>query len=230
MPGSIYKRSGARRAVIVSPAQLAAMLEPAGFKNRLIILQACFSGQFVPALEGPRTVVATACCRRPIVVRLLGRERLDILWRCPDQPGVAAARPFRPSSSGAPRDDPRRWEQRRHDAVESADRASAADTADWLAALDAREPEGGQRAGRRSRLLGIGAISCMRTLLRPTGFVDSPFGHDGKVARLAGGLNWFAAVELIRVEGNKRVSRPSWCRSRGSKAASTTTWPRNGRR
>jgi dihydropteroate synthase len=46
----------------------------------------------------------------------------------------------------------------------------------------------------------------MRTLLRPTGFVDAPFGHDGKVARLAGGLNWFAAVELITVEGAKRVS------------------------
>ena len=46
----------------------------------------------------------------------------------------------------------------------------------------------------------------MRTLLRPTGFVDSPFGHDGKVARLAGGLNWFGMVELIRVEGSKRVS------------------------
>ena len=46
----------------------------------------------------------------------------------------------------------------------------------------------------------------MRTLIRPTAFVDSPFGHDGKVARLAGGLNWFAAVELIGIEGNKRVS------------------------
>ena len=46
----------------------------------------------------------------------------------------------------------------------------------------------------------------MRTLLRPTGFVDSPFGHDGKVARLAGGLNWFGLVELIRVEGRKRTS------------------------
>ena len=46
----------------------------------------------------------------------------------------------------------------------------------------------------------------MRTLLRPTAFVDSPFGHDGKVARLAGGMNWFAAVELIGVEGHKRVS------------------------
>ena len=45
-----------------------------------------------------------------------------------------------------------------------------------------------------------------RTLIRPTAFVDSPFGHDGKVARLAGGLNWFAAAELLRVEGNRRVS------------------------
>jgi dihydropteroate synthase len=46
----------------------------------------------------------------------------------------------------------------------------------------------------------------MRTLLRPTAFVDSPFGHDGKVARLAGGLSWFAAIELIQVDGHKRVS------------------------
>src|SRR5947209_7853881 len=46
----------------------------------------------------------------------------------------------------------------------------------------------------------------MRTLLRPTAFVDSPFGRDGKVARLAGGLNWFAAVELISIEGHERTS------------------------
>jgi dihydropteroate synthase len=46
----------------------------------------------------------------------------------------------------------------------------------------------------------------MRTLIRPTGFVDSPFGHDGKVARLAGGMSWFASVELLAVDGNRRVS------------------------
>jgi dihydropteroate synthase len=46
----------------------------------------------------------------------------------------------------------------------------------------------------------------MRTLLRPTGFVDSPFGHDGKVARLAGGMNWFSAVELISLEGHARAA------------------------
>lgn len=45
-----------------------------------------------------------------------------------------------------------------------------------------------------------------RILIRPTGFVDSPFGCDGKVARLAGGLNWFSAVELLAIDGNKRTS------------------------
>ncbi len=42
-----------------------------------------------------------------------------------------------------------------------------------------------------------------RTYLRPTGFVDSPFGHDGKVARLVGGLGWFAAVEVLREENGR---------------------------
>ncbi|WP_205481831.1 dihydropteroate synthase [Sphingomonas arenae] len=42
----------------------------------------------------------------------------------------------------------------------------------------------------------------VRRILRPTGFVDAPFGHDGKVARLAGGLNWFAQVEIMSVDGD----------------------------
>ena len=40
-----------------------------------------------------------------------------------------------------------------------------------------------------------------RLYLRPTAFVEAPFGHDGKLARLAGGLLWFSAVELIRRDG-----------------------------
>ena len=42
-----------------------------------------------------------------------------------------------------------------------------------------------------------------RIYLRPTAFVDNLFGHDGKVSRLAGGLGWFSAVELIRAEGTR---------------------------
>lgn len=45
---------------IVSPRQFADSLARHGARNRLIILQACYSGQFVPALAAPRTVVVTA--------------------------------------------------------------------------------------------------------------------------------------------------------------------------
>src|SRR5688572_27914354 len=45
-----------------------------------------------------------------------------------------------------------------------------------------------------------------RIYLRPTGFIDAPFGFDGKVARLAGGLQWFALVELIRFDEAGRNS------------------------
>lgn len=46
----------------------------------------------------------------------------------------------------------------------------------------------------------------LRHYLRPTAFVDAPFGHDGKVARLAGGMLWFAAVERVTTEGTSRIS------------------------
>jgi dihydropteroate synthase len=45
------------------------------------------------------------------------------------------------------------------------------------------------------------------TYLRPTGFVDAPFGFDGQVLRLAGGLCWFSAVEVIRVEDGVRIAQ-----------------------
>jgi dihydropteroate synthase len=44
-----------------------------------------------------------------------------------------------------------------------------------------------------------------RVYLRPTAFVDAPFGLDGRVARLAGGLNWFAAVEIVAEDGARLV-------------------------
>ena len=69
-----------------------------------------------------------------------------------------------------------------------------------------------------------------RTYLRPTGFVDAPFGFDGRVARLAGGLAWFSAVEWSR-DGETRLipvaelgrhldeeSRPIWQRLTGARA------------
>ena len=44
-----------------------------------------------------------------------------------------------------------------------------------------------------------------RLYLRPTAFVDAPFGLDGQALRLAGGMCWFSAVEIILVEGGRRT-------------------------
>lgn len=44
-----------------------------------------------------------------------------------------------------------------------------------------------------------------RLYLRPSQFADSPIDRDGEVARLAGGLLWFSAYELIAVESGKRI-------------------------
>jgi len=45
-----------------------------------------------------------------------------------------------------------------------------------------------------------------RTYFRPTAFVDTPIGFDGQVARLAGGLSFFSAYEVITVEGGRRTA------------------------
>jgi dihydropteroate synthase len=46
-----------------------------------------------------------------------------------------------------------------------------------------------------------------RLYLRPTGFVDAPFGFDGQVARLAGGLVWFSGVEAIAADADGRFAQ-----------------------
>ncbi len=43
--------------------------------------------------------------------------------------------------------------------------------------------------------------------LRPTAFVDSPIGFDGQFMRLAGGLSFFSAFEVIEHDGAKRTGK-----------------------
>ena len=47
----------------------------------------------------------------------------------------------------------------------------------------------------------------MALYLRPTAFIDSPVGFDGQFMRLAGGMSFFSAFEVIAVEDGARVSK-----------------------
>src|SRR5258705_13278518 len=131
-------RDPARGAAVIAPAQLAAMLDQPAFKNRLIILQACFSGQFVPVLAAPRTVVATASssmkssfgCSAGNDWTFFGYALINQAMRQPD----TFVRQFRRAFGTI-----LGWEQR-SDFEPSSPQISVGDqTAGWLAALDARE-------------------------------------------------------------------------------------------
>jgi dihydropteroate synthase len=47
-----------------------------------------------------------------------------------------------------------------------------------------------------------------RLYLRPTGFVDAPFGYDRQLLRLAGGLCWFSAIEMFDADRSVRQLVP----------------------
>jgi hypothetical protein len=53
-------RDGERATGNIAPSRLAAMLDDAGIKNRLIMVSACYSGIFIPALQNETTVTMTA--------------------------------------------------------------------------------------------------------------------------------------------------------------------------
>jgi len=133
-------RDPARGAAVIAPAKLAAMLDQTGAKNRLIILQACFSGQFVPVLAGPRTVVATASssmkssfgCSAGNDWTFFGYALINQAMRQPD----SFIRQFRRAFVTIVG-----WEERLQVVSSSPQIEVGSETAGWLAALDAREPK-----------------------------------------------------------------------------------------
>lgn len=56
-------RDARRGGGAVAPARLAAMLDDAGVRNRLLILSACYSGVFVPRLADANSAVVTAAAK-----------------------------------------------------------------------------------------------------------------------------------------------------------------------
>jgi dihydropteroate synthase len=52
--------------------------------------------------------------------------------------------------------------------------------------------------------------------LRPIQFVDTPIGRDGEVARLAGGMQWFAGYEVIEGSAKRTISIAEFDRTLGA--------------
>jgi len=58
-PAGLAVEAGSRREML-SPSALAAMLDAAGVRRRVVIISACYSGVFIPALANADTLVITA--------------------------------------------------------------------------------------------------------------------------------------------------------------------------
>ncbi len=133
----INYRDVARGSSVITPVQLAAMFSDKQFENRLIILQACFSGQFLSALSGPRTVVATASsefrssfgCSADNDWTFFGHALVNQAMRRPD----TFARQFRRAVVSI-----YGWEKKLGIDASGPQISIGAETAGWLAALDAR--------------------------------------------------------------------------------------------
>ena len=133
-------RDPARGSAVVTPDQLAAMLNGPGIKNRLVILQACFAGQFVPALQSPSSVVATAAsemtssfgCTAGNDWTFFGYALIDLAMRTPD----TFVRQFRRALVMI-----LGWEKQLDVKSSNPQISVGSDTAKWLAALDAHAPE-----------------------------------------------------------------------------------------
>jgi hypothetical protein len=120
---------------LITPDRLAAMLNGPGIKNRLVILQACFAGQFVPALRSPSSVVATAAsdlnssfgCTAGNDWTFFGYALIDLAMRKPD----TFVRQFRRAYVTI-----LEWEKSLDVPYSNPQLSVGSDTAGWLAALD----------------------------------------------------------------------------------------------
>ena len=133
-------RDEARHTQIVTPADLAAMFADRGVENRLIILQACFSGQFVPVLAAAHTVIATAAsatrtsfgCSAGNDWTFFGHALINLAMRQPDTFIRQFRRAFVSIYS---------WELKQGIAPSDPQISVGQDSAGWLSALDARAPK-----------------------------------------------------------------------------------------
>jgi len=133
-------RDPARGAATIAPEQLARLLNEAGAKNRLIILQACYAGQFIPSLAGPRTIVATAAaamnssfgCSAGNDWTFFGYALIDLAMRQPD----TFVRQFRRAYVNI-----LGWEKKLGFHPSNPQISVGSETAGWMAALDSRAPK-----------------------------------------------------------------------------------------
>jgi len=124
---------------ILSPARLKLALEELGLERRILILRACFSGVFVPALAGPSSAVLTAAaserssfgCQPENDWTFYGDALINRAMRQPVSLAQAAREANRTVAG---------WETQQRLLASLPQMVIGARVADWLPTLEARMP------------------------------------------------------------------------------------------
>jgi hypothetical protein len=138
-PFGLFYNDGDSGSGAVSPNRLKAMLDGLGLRNRLLILSACYSGIFVPALQTDTTAILTAAshdrtsfgCRAENDWTFFGDAMINQALR-KAQPLAAAFAEANGLVGG--------WETRFQVRPSQPQVSIGAGTARWLAPLEARMP------------------------------------------------------------------------------------------
>lgn len=152
--GIVFK-DAVRGMGLISPDRFARGMDSLGFKNRLIMLQACYSGQFVPVLEQPGTIVVTAAaddrssfgCQAGNDWTLFGTALINHAFRQPLPLDIQFRRAIALIATA---------ESKAELQPSNPQVSIGGDTAGWVKALDAREPKTGTSpVGQQVQGLGI---------------------------------------------------------------------------
>ncbi|WP_108790262.1 C13 family peptidase [Erythrobacter sp. Alg231-14] len=125
---------------ILSPSRLASALDEVGIKRRILVISACFSGVFVPALAGANTAILTAAasernsfgCEPQNDWTFYGDAMINRAMRQP-QPLSEVARAANRTVAG--------WETQRRLLASLPQSAFGSGVAAWLPQLEARMPQ-----------------------------------------------------------------------------------------
>lgn len=125
---------------IISPTRFAGILNDLGIQNRLLILSACYSGVFVPALQSPTTAIFTAAsdsrpsfgCAADNDWTFFGDAMINHALRKP-QPLKAASDEARGLITG--------WESQGKVNASNPQVSIGANVGTWLVPLEARMPK-----------------------------------------------------------------------------------------
>ena len=131
----------------ISPNRLRSMLVQLGVRNRLLILSACYSGVFVPALRTPATAIVTAAAADRTSFGCAADNDWTFFGDALINHGLRKPQPL-PAAIAEAQGLITQWEGRVGSTPSLPQSHIGAEAATWLAALDRRLPPASRPTGR----------------------------------------------------------------------------------